>query len=205
VGCGEGHWTALLARRGAAVVGVDVSEPRLARALRRRSSASFLRMDAEELEFADASFDKAVSFCVVEHFQRDERVLAHLARVVRPGGGLFLSADSLSNPGISDAERLTHRRRYAAFNLYTRESLGEKLDRAGFELEETRYILTTPLSLGLARFSWRLDDLQPSAPALTALGNLLLSTVGRVTSELAERVAAQPDAGLTLLARARRR
>jgi 2-polyprenyl-3-methyl-5-hydroxy-6-metoxy-1,4-benzoquinol methylase len=207
VGCGDGFYDHAIARSGARVVGIDVNKQRLAVAHKRNATdgTAFRLMDAEEMDLADESFDKVVSFCVIEHFRRDQRVLGNIRRVLKPGGRLFLSADSLSNPEITPAERDAHRRRYAVNTFYTAEALREKLDAAGLELEETRYILTTPLTLVLARLSWRLDDLPVHLLPLKALGYLALLTGGMAASFVSERLAARRNSGLTLLARARKR
>jgi ubiquinone/menaquinone biosynthesis C-methylase UbiE len=207
VGCGDGSNAVTIARVGASVVGIDVNSERLALATagKRSSLVEFRRMDAADLAFEDESFDRVVSFCGIEHFPNDEQVLAELHRVLRPGGILALSADSLSNPEVTESERAAHRTRYAAYTLYTPEIVRDKLSRAGFELERTRYILTTPLTLRLVRLSWRLDDLPPVLLPVKIVGYVLLRVLGKPISDLAERVARRRDTGLTLLARAHKR
>jgi ubiquinone/menaquinone biosynthesis C-methylase UbiE len=207
VGCGDGSNARAIAQRGAMVVGIDMNRERLAMAKRssRGKRTAFHFMDAEEMELGNQTFDKAVSYCVIEHFRHDHRVLAHLNRVLKPRGVLVFSADSLSNPEITDAERDAHRRRYAVNTFYTIQNVREKLDAAGFELERTRYILTTPLTLAFVRLSWRLDDLPPRLVALKALGYLALRVVGKPLADLSERLAGRTDSGLTLLVRARKR
>jgi ubiquinone/menaquinone biosynthesis C-methylase UbiE len=207
VGCGDGFYDDRMGRLGASVVGIDVNERRLATARKRHLTGrtEFLHMDAEDMRFGDASFDKAVSFCVIEHFDRDDRVLEHLGRVVRPGGMLVLSADSLSNPELTDREREAHRRRYAVNTYYTEELLRRKLDSAGFRLERSRYILTSRFTLSLVRLSWALDDLPAPLLPLKGLGHAMLATLGRAASSVAESVAGRADSGLTLLARAWKR
>ncbi len=206
VGCGHGYNDRAITRSGARVVGIDVNEERLAVARESNGGPGieFLSMDAEEMGFPDESFDKAVSFCVIEHFRRDQKVLEHVHRVLRPGGALVLSADSLSNPEIRQEEREAHGRRYAVNTFYTRENLTRKLRDAGLEPERWRYILTTPFTLGLARVSWRLDDLPPPLLPVKVAGYLALFTAGKVASDLVEGVARRPDSGLTLLVRARK-
>lgn len=207
VGCGDGFYDHAIARSGARVVGIDVNDKRMAVARRRNAmdGTEFRFMDAEQMDLADESFDKVVSFCVIEHFQRDQRVLEHVHRVLKPGGTLFISADSLSNPEITEAERAAHRRRYAVNTFYTVDVLLQKLEAAGFGLEETKYILTTPVTLALVRLSWRLDDLPESLLPLKGLVYLALLTMGTAASTLSERIAGRKDSGLTLLARARKR
>ena len=155
VGCGDGYFDARIASAGAQVVGIDIHPSRLAFANRHNHSPSieYRSMDAEQLEFPDNTFDKAISFCVIEHFSNEVKVLQNIARVLKPGGRLVLSADSLSNPEVTAAEREAHRRRYSVQTYYTEEVLREKLSHAGLVLERTRYILTAPLTLALVRLS----------------------------------------------------
>lgn len=114
-----------------------------------------------------------------------------------------MSADSLSNPEITEAERAAHRHRYAVNTFYTIDVLSRKLEAAGLELEETKYILT-PLTLAFARLSWQLDDLPKALVPLKGLGYLALLMVGTSTSTISERLVGRKDSGLTLLAHARR-
>lgn len=51
----------------------------------------YLVMDAEKLEFPDASFDAVISFSAIFHFPNPDRALAEMFRVLRPGGRLILS------------------------------------------------------------------------------------------------------------------
>jgi SAM-dependent methyltransferase len=85
LGCGTGLVAKEMARRGAVVTGVDLSEAMIARARIRVPEASFEVGRAEELSFADASFDAATS-AQTFHWLDQPRALAELARVVRPGG-----------------------------------------------------------------------------------------------------------------------
>lgn len=97
VGCGPGRHAHELARRGMKVHGVDISERFIDIA---RSAApvgaTFERMDARSLCF-DAEFDAALCLCqgafgLMTEDGGDELVLAGIARALRPGGRLALSA-----------------------------------------------------------------------------------------------------------------
>jgi SAM-dependent methyltransferase len=93
LGCGHGMAAVVLARRGARVVGCDVSAGYLAEA-RRRARASGVRADwvavnGEVLPFADGAFDAVWGNAVLHHFDL-ARAAAELHRVLRPGGvGVF--------------------------------------------------------------------------------------------------------------------
>ncbi len=88
VGCGPGALTVeLVARLGAdAVAAVDPSEPFVAAAQARNPGVAVSRASAEQLPFADGSFDAALAQLVV-HFMTDPVAgIAEMARVTRPGG-----------------------------------------------------------------------------------------------------------------------
>jgi ubiquinone/menaquinone biosynthesis C-methylase UbiE len=86
VGCGCGDLCAAAAARGARVVGVDLAEGMLRAAREAHPDLDLRRADAEDLPFADASFDAALAAFVVNHLPHPERGAAELRRVVAPGG-----------------------------------------------------------------------------------------------------------------------
>jgi SAM-dependent methyltransferase len=96
VGCGTGGITERAARAGANVTGVDLA-PALIDTAKRRAGERGLEIaygvgDAEQLPFADASFD-VVSSSVGAIFAPDHAAVAReLARVTRPGGRIGLTA-----------------------------------------------------------------------------------------------------------------
>jgi SAM-dependent methyltransferase len=96
VGCGPGRHAHALASRGIHTVGLDISE-RFARLAASGGGGSFVRGDALRLPFASDSFDVAYSLCQGGFglLQADDAdVLVEMARVVRPGGHVCVSAFS---------------------------------------------------------------------------------------------------------------
>ncbi len=92
VGCGEGAFTAELARAGALPVGVDVAEEPLRRARARHPELELRLVDADGAwELADASFDVVWAGEVIEHVLDTAAWLSEVRRVLRPGGRLLLS------------------------------------------------------------------------------------------------------------------
>jgi ubiquinone/menaquinone biosynthesis C-methylase UbiE len=92
--CGEGYGSALLARRAAHVLGVDVAQPAIDHARReyaKLANAEFKVGSCTAIPAADASVDVAVSFETLEHIAEQEQFLAELARVLKPGGVLIVS------------------------------------------------------------------------------------------------------------------
>jgi SAM-dependent methyltransferase len=90
VATGTGNLALQAAAAGARVIGLDLT-PELFAAARRRAaarglSAEWVEGDAEELPFADATFDHVLSVFGVQFAPRHEVVAAETARVCRPGG-----------------------------------------------------------------------------------------------------------------------
>jgi SAM-dependent methyltransferase len=99
-GCGEGHNTRLLARRGARMTGVDISARMIELALeaerREPLGIRYVRTSYAELAtFVEASFDAVVSFMAYMDGPRLDVAMREAFRVLRPGGML---AFSISHP-----------------------------------------------------------------------------------------------------------
>jgi ubiquinone/menaquinone biosynthesis C-methylase UbiE len=88
------------------IVGIDFSEPMVARARQRLASGLYphvkgvMVMDAHELTFEEASFDCVVAQFVITLVADPERVLSECARVVRPGGEIILVNHLYSERGM---------------------------------------------------------------------------------------------------------
>ncbi|MBI3529608.1 MAG: methyltransferase domain-containing protein [Betaproteobacteria bacterium] len=97
------------------VTGIDLSEGMLAHARAKADLAKlsgrveFRRMDAEQLEVDDVSFDTAVSLFALRHFPNPDAALAQMHRAVRAGGRLVVAvgggAPRLSPAGVAAALR----------------------------------------------------------------------------------------------------
>jgi SAM-dependent methyltransferase len=94
VACGTGNVTIPAARTGARVSGLDLTPAMLARAAERAEGlgVEWVEGDAEDLPFADGSFDVVLSAFGCMFAPRHEVVADELARVLRPGGRLGLCA-----------------------------------------------------------------------------------------------------------------
>lgn len=78
------------------VTGIDVSAEMLEKARERVANgdlpqvAEVLEMDAEDMSFADNSFDKVVAMYVVSVVPDPKRLVAEMRRVCKPGGDIFI-------------------------------------------------------------------------------------------------------------------
>lgn len=115
VGCGRGRHSRILAARGYAVTGVDLSETALRtarqRAAREGLTVTFQQADMRHLPF-EAAFDGAVNlFTTFGYFDDDaehQEVIDGIARALRPGGWFvqdFLNAPYAVSHLIPEDER----------------------------------------------------------------------------------------------------
>lgn len=84
--CGPGTASAEAVKRGARVIGIDLSEEMIAAAKSKGIAADFRTGDAEALQFMDLSFDCVVCNFGILHLTYPERGMAEAARVLTRGG-----------------------------------------------------------------------------------------------------------------------
>jgi ubiquinone/menaquinone biosynthesis C-methylase UbiE len=212
VGCGPGLGATALARRGFLVHAVDAS-PRMVERTRARARDQGVdgRLtcsvgDARALGLPDAAFDLALVVGVSEWLPSLARPLAELARVVKPGGALVLTADNsralpalldpLQHPLVVPLKRalgaVVHRlwpaRRPLRVYPRSRGALVAALARAGFRATQATTIgygpftffnrKLLPESIGLA-LHWRLGALAARERSWLAGAGLVHLVVAR--------------------------
>jgi len=118
LGCGAGQFGINLVKRGARVVGLDFSENQLVAAQANVAETGerfpLVRGSAEELPFADASFDLVACDHGATSFTDPHVTIPECARVLRPGGVL---AFDIATPWVavswpdddSPPDRILHR------------------------------------------------------------------------------------------------
>ncbi len=104
VGSGPGNVTASLGRAAGPdglALGVDISEPMLARAVKAEAgpTVGFLRADAQQLPFRDETFDAVTSLAVLQLIPDPSATLAEIARVSKPGGRVALMVPTAGRGG----------------------------------------------------------------------------------------------------------
>jgi len=124
---GEGYGTALLARKAAFALGVDIAPEAVAHAQSRYARAgacAFALGSCAQVPAASASFDLIVSFETIEHVDAaaQQAMLAEFARLLAPGGMVLLS--SPNKAVYSDAK--SFRNEFHVRELY-REELAQLL------------------------------------------------------------------------------
>jgi ubiquinone/menaquinone biosynthesis C-methylase UbiE len=116
VGCGFGSYHARFCAAGAAVTGIDASPGMVAEARaqveRLGLDATILEGDAQDLPFPDDQFDAALCGHMLYHVPDIERALREMRRVVRLGGRVLISTNS-----VDHSRRLNDLHRQAAREL----------------------------------------------------------------------------------------
>jgi len=156
VACGSGGPALrIAAKTGCAITGIDLHDQALAnaRALAEErglgSMARFHAADAREpLPFPDASFDAITCIDAINHLPDRPRTLAHLERVLAPGGRLlFTDPVVVTGPLTSDE---VARRSSIGFFLFVPEGHNERaIAEAGLTLVSRED--TTPHMTDIAR------------------------------------------------------
>ena len=104
----EGHFVQILAENLKSymeIVGIDISEKDVKTAQNNltQENIRFWVMDAEHLEFEDATFDTVTISASLHHLANIPRVLDEMLRALKPGGHFILI--EMHENGQTDAER----------------------------------------------------------------------------------------------------
>ncbi len=140
IGCG----TSMVIMALPEAVGLEVAfkKLRFLRQLGRRLTAGVLK----RLPFKDRQFDQVICSEVIEHIHMEEISFEEMKRVLRPGGTLVIGTPDYGTwvwpfiewcykrvmPGGYSDEHVTH---------FTAKSLREHLEKTGFEVLETKWIM----------------------------------------------------------------
>lgn len=137
IGCGTGWQTVLLGQKCKKIIGIDIFDEDLVTAnfinerMRGRANCEIRKTKIEDAGFADGSFDKVVSICVIEHIPNYTEVLKEAYRTLKKGGCMVITVDSLGN--IDDAEaKERHRKEYKVVKYFMPDELGALLKKTGF-------------------------------------------------------------------------
>jgi ubiquinone/menaquinone biosynthesis C-methylase UbiE len=144
IACGPGHVAAAAEQLGATAIGIDFSAAMVRNAAQLHPSIDFREDDAQQLAFADSSFDRVVANFGLLHMLYPQKACSEARRVLRSGGWFAFTvwACPEENPGariVNDAVET-----YAdmsvplpqgpPYYLYTSQSECRRvLQEAGFE------------------------------------------------------------------------
>ncbi len=138
IGCGIGTIVAELARQGYEAMGTDISRVAIEYGRAKYGNIRLEVQPAEELPYADGTFDVVLSFDLFEHIARIDRHVGEVQRVLKPGGHyLFETPNKLSNVIAETLAYKSLKWRRVHPSLHTPGQLRRRLARHGFG---TRFI-----------------------------------------------------------------
>lgn len=152
LGSGNGRHSFEALRRGAKVIAADLDDASLkdvaalAAAMEMEgqvvagSSCGCAVADALRLPFADSSFDRVVASEVLEHISADERAMAEIVRVCKPGGTIAVSVPRAVPEAVCWLlSKQYHSNAGGHVRIYRRRQLLGRLNRAGLQVTRTHH------------------------------------------------------------------
>ena len=179
-GCGTGYNLTTLLRPYGRGFGFDLTPAGLMRA--RAAGLPLARADLAAIPFQSGRFDVVTSFDVMQYVRDDAVVMKEMARVLKPGGGLVVTAAAL------DVLRGGHAGTWPEVRRYTSARMRSLVEGAGLQVRHLTYLFASLFPMMLAvRLAGRAgeagqegrrsgDDWEmnvPAAPINTALTRLL--------------------------------
>jgi SAM-dependent methyltransferase len=188
VACGPGHLAATATARGAIAQGLDFSAAMVGVARGLYPEIVVTEGDAEDMLYADGTFDAVVSSFGIHHVPRPQRALAECWRVLKPGGRIAFTV--WATPAENTAWSLVfdavarHGDRSAAQTpppgaLNETDQCARALEAAGF----------ADRSAEIVRAEWQLRD-----------GRALLAALAAGTVRMAALIGAQQPSALAAMA-----
>ena len=180
IGCGAGTQAALWAELGHEVFGLDVNEALVAIAARRAAAGNLpIRFDvgtATALPYGDASMDVCLLPELLEHVEDWQSCIREAARVLKPGGVLYLSTTNVLCPvqqefdlplyswyprplkrryerlAVTTRPELVNHARYPAVHWFSFYGLRAYLGRLGFDCLDRFDVIDAAGRSGTAQF-----------------------------------------------------
>ena len=156
VGCGGGLLSEALAQAGAKVTAIDLA-PNLLKVARLHGLESGIKVDYREMpvetlaEQAPASFDAITCMEMLEHVPEPASIIDACAKLLKPGGRLFLStlnrtpaAFALAIVGAEYVARVLPKGTHQYRDFIKPSELAKWLREAGLELEDVSGLMYEP-------------------------------------------------------------
>ena len=156
VGCGGGLLSEALAQAGAKVTAIDLA-PNLLKVARLHGLESGIKVDYREMpvetlaEQSPASFDAITCMEMLEHVPEPASIIEACAKLLKPGGRLFLStlnrtpaAFALAIVGAEYVARVLPKGTHQYRDFIKPSELAKWLREAGLELEDVSGLMYEP-------------------------------------------------------------
>ncbi len=177
-GCATGLESMTWLESGAKVTGIDISSEAIDKATENlvgsgyAQNATYLEMNAEQMDFPDASFDVVVGNGIIHHLDLDT-AYAELARVLKSSGSAVFIEPTGHNPVINLYRRLTPAMRTEDEHPLLMKDI-ELAKKYFGKVESSHYNLFTLLAVPFRRTA----AFQPLLKALHAVDGLFFKLPG---------------------------
>lgn len=129
VALGTGYYPGRAKEKGAFACGIDLSINACRMAREKEGGIPVCQSDAESLPFGTGVFDVALCLQLLEHTPYPEKVVGEIARVLRPGGYLFLSAPNMLGSSLFSRTLRSASGRFSGAIKNLRELPADMLER----------------------------------------------------------------------------
>jgi SAM-dependent methyltransferase len=153
LGCGNGRLACKISQLGLEAHGIDVRQGHWSTA-----EASFCLAAAECLPYRQGVFDKLICNSSLEHFRSDIKAVSEMKRVARKGCSLIITVDSFTWDKCARFKK-AHRDRHNVVNYYSLSSAKSLLEACGFNVQQHRFYVNSPLSVFLFELGSRMGYL----------------------------------------------
>src|SRR5258705_9921887 len=134
-GCGTGHNLVSLLHPHGRAFGFDLTPGGLMHA--KATGFPVARADMSRIPFQSGQFDIVTSFDVFQYVQDDFAVMKEMARVLKPGGGLVVTAAAL------DVLRGGHAGTWPEVRRYTTARMRAIVEGAGLQVQRLTYLFAS--------------------------------------------------------------
>ncbi len=149
-GCGTGHNLATLLRPYGRAFGFDLTPAGLL--LAHAAGFPLARADMAAIPFQSARFDLVTSFDVMQYVADDYAAMQEMARVLKPGGALVVTAAAL------DVLRGGHAGTWPEVRRYTSARMRAIVENAGMKIHRLTYLFASLFPAMLAVRAVRRDQ-----------------------------------------------
>ncbi len=175
IGCGEGRFARMLAKRGASVIGIDPTRGLIRVASRKAGSPRYVLARAEEIPLVSGETDLVVTYVTLVDIEGYREAIAEMARILRPQGRLVVAN---LNPFVTARMTGWHKGTNGEYLHYPvddyLEERGERIAWRGLDIVNYHRPLSAYFEafLGAGMILRRFEEPAPSRQAIRAAPGL---------------------------------